>query len=260
MLMLFIPMSKQMRDIIPENEIILYLDIGNSSIKAAYKDELRWEQPDSFTIKNTSELVDWINQHHKYFKMVAIASVVEDTTQAIIERLDINKVQVFSIRDIPANLLDYKTPKTLGIDRFFTCYGAVAQANKPVVVIDAGTACTIDYMSEDFVFRGGIIMPGIGILEKAIRDYAPKLPTVLRSIPDEWPGKSTKTSLRWGLYGAFRDSIQTALQKYEEQFGDFDLVITGGAAEWVNTILERESKVRPMLIFEGMQSFLKDYP
>lgn len=248
-----------MNDIIPGKDNILYLDIGNSSIKAAYKEDLNWIRPDSFKIKNASELVEWINQHQKEFRLVVIASVVRDTTQAIIDRLDIEKVRVFSIDDIPVDLLDYKTPDTLGMDRFFACYGAVAQTSKPAVVIDAGTACTVDYMSGDFVYRGGLIMPGIGILEKSIRNFAPALPAVLRSVPDEWPGKSTKESLRWGLYGAFRDSVHTTLQRYEERYNDYDLMITGGEAEWLSSILERESKVRPMLVFEGMQFFLEDY-
>lgn len=248
-----------MSSIIPENKSTLYLDIGNSSIKAAYREDLHWKRPDSFMINSASDLVDWINQHHKDFGTIVIASVVEDSTRAILGRLQTEEVRVLSIGDIPGDLLDYKTPETLGIDRFFTCYGAVVQTSKPAVVIDAGTACTIDYMSGDFVYRGGVIMPGIGILEKALRNFAPQLPAVLRSIPDEWPGKSTKDSLCWGLYGTYRDSIQGILKRYEEQFEDFDLMITGGAAEWVGDILGQDVKIRPMLIFEGMQFFLKDY-
>lgn len=248
-----------MSNIIPNKENILYLDIGNSSIKAAYKEELDWERPDSFLIKNAAELVGWINEHRRNFGSVVISSVVEDTTKAIVERLDIKEVRVLSIDDIPSELLDYKTPATLGIDRFLSCYGAVALTGNPVVVIDIGTACTIDYMSSDFVFRGGVIMPGIGILEKSIRDYAPGLPAVLRSIPEKWPGKSTKESLKLGLYGMYRDSIRAALSKYEEQFDNFDVVITGGAADWMSSILDRESKIRPILIFEGMRAFLDDY-
>ena len=248
-----------MRNIIPEKDNVLYLDIGNSSIKAAYKEELNWVRPDSFKISNAKELVDWINKHDKKFGRVVIVSVVQDTTRAIADQLSIDNVRLLTVKDIPMDLLDYNTPETLGLDRFFACYGAVAQTSKPAVVIDAGTACTIDYMSGDFVFRGGIIMPGIGILEESLRKFAPELPTVLRSIPDEWPGKSTKASLRWGLYGAFADSIQAALKKYEVKFDDFDLMITGGAAEWLSTTLQKESKVKPMLVFEGIHYFLEDY-
>ena len=247
-----------MNDIIPDKNNILYLDSGNSSIKAAYKEDLNWTRPDSFKIRNASELVEWINRHHMDFGMVVIASVVSKTTQAIVDRLEIEKVRVLTVKDIPVDLLDYKTPDTLGIDRFFACYGAVAQTSKPVVVIDAGTACTIDYMSGDFVFRGGVIMPGIGILEKALRDYAPNLPAVLRTLPEKWPGKSTKTSLRWGLYGSYADGIMGALKKHEESFDSFEVFVTGGSAEWLATILPMEPKVRPMLIFEGIQYFLED--
>jgi len=248
-----------MSSIIPDKKNILFLDIGNSSIKAAYREDLHWKRPDSFRINSASDLVGWINEHHKDFGTIVIASVVQDLTQAILERLQTKNVRVFSIDDIPKDLLDYNTPETLGIDRFFTCYGAVAQTSKPAVVVDAGTACTIDYMSADFVYRGGIIMPGIGILEKSVRKFAPRLPTVLRSIPDEWPGKSTKDSLRWGLYGVYRDGIISALGKYREEFEDFDLMLTGGDAEWISSTLGMEAKVRPMLIFEGMHFFLKDY-
>lgn len=248
-----------MRNIIPKKNNILYLDIGNSSIKAAYKEELNWVRPDSFKISNAKELVDWINRHEKDFEMVVIVSVVQKTTRAIADRLSIDKIRILTVKDIPSDLLDYKTPETLGLDRFFACYGAVAQTSKPAVVIDAGTACTIDYMSGDFIFRGGIIMPGIGILEESLRKFAPELPTVLRSIPDEWPGKSTKASLGLGLFGAFADSIQAALYKYEKQYDDFDLVMTGGAAEWLSSSLQKVSKVRPMLVFEGIHYFLEDH-
>lgn len=248
-----------MSSIIPPDSNTLYLDIGNSSIKAAYREDLKWERPNSNLISNASELVAWINQHQKNFSSVVVSSVVKKTTDAILNLLKSEKVRVFSNDDIPADLLDYRTPDTLGIDRFFSCYGAVAQTSKPAVVIDAGTACTIDYMSGDFVFRGGVIMPGIGILENSIRKHAPQLPTVLPSIPGEWPGKTTKDSLRWGLYGGYRDSILAVLEKFEQQFDDFDLMITGGSGEWISEVLDRESKVHPMLIFEGMHFFLEDY-
>lgn len=248
-----------MNSIIPEKKNILYLDIGNSSIKVAYRQDLQWRQPESAILNGVSDLVEWFRQHEQDFSIVVIASVVKESAEQIRKYLPDEKVRLLSIGDIPRDLLDYKTPDTLGIDRFLTCYGAVAQTNKPVVVIDAGTACTVDYMSGDFVYRGGVIMPGIGILEESLRKHAPGLPAVLRSIPKNWPGKSTKESLRWGLYGVYRDGIRAILERYEEQFDDFDLIITGGASEWMNEVLDRPAKVRSMLIFEGMYFFLEDY-
>lgn len=248
-----------MSSIIPEEKNRLYLDIGNSTIKAAYREELQWKRPEAAVLSSATDLVAWINRHEKDFGTIVIASVVKESTDVFVDRLQSEAVRLLSIEDIPKDLLDYKTPQTLGIDRFLTCYGAVAQSSKPVVVVDAGTACTIDYMSGDFVYRGGVIMPGIGILEKALRTSAPSLPAVLRTVPKDWPGKSTKESLRWGLYGSYRDSIQSMLDRYEAKFDEFDLIVTGGASEWVSEVLERPSKIRPMLIFEGMHLFLEDY-
>ena len=103
-------------------------------------------------------------------------------------------------------------------------------------------------------------MPGMAILEKGLEQYAPKLPTVIRMVPGSWPGKNTESSIQWGLAGFFRDGIEAALRRYEEQYGDFDLSATGGDAEWVSSLLSREAKVRPNLIFEGMYRFIEDYP
>lgn len=252
-------MSKRITNIIPSENSILYIDIGNTSIKAAYKDGVQWKYPGREKLRTASDLVEWANQHQKEFELTVVCSVVPDITNAIREGLNSNRIRVFSAEDIPEDLILYETPGTLGIDRFFACYGALSYTPKAVVVIDAGTACTIDYMTPDSVFVGGVIMPGIGILEKALKEQAPELPSVGRHLPEVWPGRSTRTSLQWGLSGAFKDSLEAALDRYEEQFEEFELNITGGDAQWISQVVDRESKVRPNLIFEGIYRYLEDY-
>ena len=248
-----------MDNFIPNSSTTLFLDVGNTSIKAAYKEGMEWENPDQVNVDNANDLIVWINRNREKFERVVISSVVPDVTELVVNKLQSVSCHVFEPSDIPAELLDYETPKTLGIDRFFACYGAITHTNKAAVVIDSGTACTVDYMSADEVYRGGIIMPGIHILEQSLHKFAPNLPHVRRFIPDQWPGKSTKESLQWGLAGMVKKSIEGYLDDYASSFEDFDVVITGGTAEWVASILDREAKVRPMLVFEGMQRFLEYY-
>ncbi len=252
-------MSKQVRNIIPSEDSILYIDIGNTSIKAAYKEGVQWKYPDAGRTATANDLVKWANSHQKKFDLTVVCSVVRETTEALKEGLDSQLLRVFTADDIPEELLNYQTPETLGIDRFFACYGALSHTPGAVVVIDAGTACTVDYMSADAVFMGGVIMPGIGMMEDALRTKTPKLPVVDRSLPETWPGRSSRSSLQWGVTGTFKNSIETFLGRYEEEFGDFTLHITGGDADWLSRIIERESRVRGILVFEGMYHFLEDY-
>lgn len=188
---------------------------------------------------------------------MVLSSVVEKTTRQIIEHdLSIDLITV-ETDDLSPELLDYSTPQTLGIDRYLACYGAVALQHSSVVVIDAGTACTIDYMSADNVFYGGVIMPGISAMEQAVKLHAPALPEVARTIPEVWPGKSTQDSLQWGLAGAFADSLKAALARYREAFGPFDLVLTGGDAQWLSMVIKTNLRIEPLLVFKGMKCFIE---
>lgn len=252
-------MSKPESNIIPDDSLTLYLDIGHTSIKASYQEGLKWAEAVRFNTREYSKLVKWIDHHDSDFGLIIVVSVVPDVSKALVSRIRSIPVRILKYEDIPDDLLHYDTPERLGLDRFFACYGAVAHTNKSVVVIDAGTACTIDYMSENYEFNGGVITPGIGIVEKSLQKYVPNLPVVSREVPEIWPGKSTRSSLQWGIAGLYRDSLNAMIERYGREQGGFEVVLTGGDVEWIQPMLSRDSKVRPMLVFEGIKRFLEDY-
>lgn len=235
----------------------LYLDIGNSSIKGAYKAGTQWMILTDERIFTALELVNWIQKHPDSFDEIIIASVRDDVTQAIIKELKDQNVLEISVSDIPRDLLNYKSPKTLGIDRFLSCYGATGQTNKSVVVIDAGTATTIDFMDQDDIYHGGVIIPGIWGFSEVLPRKAPTLPFVEFEIPKQWPGKNTVDSLKWGLAGFYEFGVLGILKKYEEEFGDYELFLTGGDATVLEELLNKDSKVRPFLVFEGLERMIR---
>ncbi|MEX0995109.1 MAG: type III pantothenate kinase, partial [Balneolaceae bacterium] len=142
---------------------------------------------------------------------------------------------------------------------YLTCLGASFQTSRPVVVIDAGSACTVDFMTEDGVYIGGVIMPGLDAIIEAARRNLPSLPKSDYQLPDSWPGTSTLDSLRWGTTGAFWAAIQSYLGKFEVRFGKYDLFVTGGGADVIRQLARAEGdyklKIRPNLIFEGMEKY-----
>lgn len=252
-------MSKPGRNIIPGDGNILYLDIGHSAIKAACRRGMEWVNPERFSPEHAEKLLQWIQGHEQEFDLIVAVSVVPGAVEKIREHLPSIPIRKMKNEDIPGELMNYDTPESLGLDRFFACYGAVAHTSRAVVVIDAGTACTVDYMSENYVYYGGVILPGIGIVEKSVKKYVPNLPGVPRTVPEIWPGKSTRESLRWGMAGMYRETLNGFIGRYRDASHPFEIVLTGGDVEWIQPLIEGEAKVRPMLVFEGIKRFLEDY-
>ncbi len=231
----------------------LYLDVGNSSIKGAYKKGANWEAIHAQRNYTASELIQWIDSHPESFSHIVLASVRADVREAIRKQLSHVKLIELDVKDIPRDLLNYETPETLGIDRFLACYGATSQTSNSVVVIDAGTALTIDFMDQDDVYHGGVIAPGLAAFGEILPQKAPALPNVEMDIPKIWPGKSTVDSLKWGQSGFYKMAVESILKKYESEFGHFELFITGGNGSFIESLLEDESKLRPFLVFDGMK-------
>lgn len=238
----------------------LFLDVGNSAVKGAYKQGVNWEPVPSPKIRTARELVEWIEEHPESFSRIILAGVRSEVQQALKNEFfsaDIAFREILN-DDIPRSLLDYETPGTLGIDRFLACYGATFQTENAVVVIDAGTATTIDYMGRDKIFRGGVIAPGLKGFSQALTREAPALPKVDVEIPKIWPGKSTADSLKWGQAGFYKFAIEGILKRYEKKFGEFDLFITGGNGKLIQQLLSSESKLRPYLVFDGLEQLVSE--
>jgi type III pantothenate kinase len=234
----------------------IYLDIGNSYIKAAKQGEIGWNVLRHVRTVSVDILAEFISGIDEVEKVV-VSSVRQDVVDELEYRLDGKTFLNITSSLIPPYYLDYDTPRTLGIDRFLACLGAGGLTSKNVVVIDAGTACTVDLMTSDKIFRGGVIMPGLDLFHKSMRQNLVELPPVERRLPDKWPGKSTRESLQWGINGVFLMSILSCIDRYERELGGVDVYVTGGDAVFILEHLgkERQIKHRSDLIFEGMVNF-----
>lgn len=130
------------------------------------------------------------------------------------------------IRDrssIPVSL-DVEFPERVGLDRLLNAVAANAlrPASRPAIVIDSGTATTVNYISSDGIFRGGAILPGLEMSAKALNYYTAVLPRIpvqdLGGTPPVAPGRNTREAIRnglyWGQVGAIRELVhQTCLQQ-----------------------------------------------
>lgn len=235
----------------------LYLDIGNTFLKMARRENSGWQTVFEGELERLDELRDAIETVSKS-KKIFVSSVRKDITKWLNKSFPNLLIREYKTSDIPAKKLSYDTPETLGLDRFLVCLGAFKQSKtKNVIVIDAGSACTVDLMTEDGVYRGGVIMPGLKLIQHAMEKRLPELPIVPGIVPKTWPGKSTVECIEWGVNGGFMMAIRGFINQYRSMIDDPDMYVTGGDAEslvkWMGD--EEELIHSRHLIWEGMEEF-----
>lgn len=228
-------------------------------MKLAERNGTDWQVLFDGELNRIIDLSSIIKSRKKREKII-ISSVRKDVTKTLRQTLSDHVIQEFTTSDIPAKMLDYKTPRTLGLDRFLVSLAAWKDSGKKnVIVIDAGSACTVDFMTKSGVYRGGIIMPGLQILKQTMKNKLPELPQASDSIPDHWPGKSTIECIEWGVNGGFVMAIQGFIQKYRSMAGKPEIYITGGNAKQIIDWMKAEENLHhnKNLLWDGLEELGK---
>ena len=149
--------------------------------------------------------------------------------------------------------LDYPKPKTIGADRLADAAGAVARYGAPVLVMDFGTALTAAVVTEDRVWRGGVIAPGFPLMRDYLFERTAKLPRMrIGSGKASKIGRSTEEAMRFGALVGYRGMVREIVAELKRNFKtDFKLVATGGFAKWVLKGLDLPFAIDPTLTLYG---------
>lgn len=123
---------------------------------------------------------------------------------------------------------------TLGQDRALCAVAAFARCQQACVVIDAGTAITVDFVDGQGVFQGGVIGPGLNMVLKAMHEHTAALPLLEFSPPDVARGvygKDTKHAMILGAMAAARGLVREAIERFAIDYEAYPQIIaTGGDA------------------------------
>lgn len=152
--------------------------------------------------------------------------------------------------------LSYETKETLGIDRLVCAAAAFhlyREKHRPIIVIDMGTATTIDYVSEDGVFKGGMIAPGIKSAYQGLLSAAPGLPRIDDLFAGELIGTSTEACVRSGVVMGHACMIRKVVEMMARQNKTKPVVVlTGGTSGMVAKGLPRTYIKDNNLILKGL--------
>tara|TARA_R100001143_G_C3361345_1_gene136891 strand:- start:73397 stop:74125 length:729 start_codon:yes stop_codon:yes gene_type:complete len=233
-----------------------YLDIGNTFYKMALYKNGEWSIIADGRINHAEELKSKMEVITSRDQLI-ISSVRKDILVFLKSIVLAESFIVIENKDVPSHRMDYKTPDTLGVDRFLVANAAFQESGKSVIVIDAGSAITIDLMNEQGVFMGGVILPGVRIQKQTVRDHLPELPEIGSMVPADWPGKSSKECLEWGIIGGLQFTINGFINRYLSTNNNADLYVTGGDSELFKKLIHSdiEFRWRKYLLFDGMRVF-----
>ncbi|WGH74064.1 type III pantothenate kinase [Tenacibaculum tangerinum] len=234
----------------------LIIDVGNTRVKAAV-----------FEIDTLKEIV-------VFGKQEIISELKKITSKYLIENSIVSSVASFTnkeqqeIKELLQPLFlnsktnipfknKYKTPKTLGVDRIALASAAVKKyPRKNVLVVDAGTCITYDFITKEGVYLGGAISLGIQMRYKALHTFTAKLPLLELEEFEKLIGNDTNSSIHSGVINGVSNEIEGIIKQYQEKYSDLTIVLTGGDTYFLSKQLKSVIFAHPNFVLEGLHTIL----
>lgn len=198
----------------------------------------------------------WLNIQGRENAAVIAASVNPRLDEAIARAVEevANRRVVWIGKDLelPIPVLS-DPPEQTGIDRVLNVAAAYEQMGKACVVVDAGTAITVDCCDDEGRFLGGAIAPGVRMQLDALHERTAQLPSVPFAAPSGPFGRSTEQAMLHGVYHGVRGMVKELVENYATELGQWpDVIATGGDAAALFTEWELVHAIAPDLTLYGM--------
>lgn len=239
----------------------LSIDIGNTFTKIAVFDNREIIHFKRFVGFGSAELELVL----KDFKIDnSIISTVDEDIEALELYLKKHTNYIRFSTNLSNGVLNkYKTPQTLGLDRWAAVLAAknIAQATT-CLVIDAGTCITYDVLEKDCSYNGGSISPGINMRFRAMHEFTGRLPLITFSSEESIPqGNTTETAMKNGVLQGVIHEIEGFIANNNKKTTALKVVLTGGDAAFLykqlqNSIFAAQIIIEPYLVLKGLNEVI----
>jgi type III pantothenate kinase len=248
---------------------LIAVDVGNARVKFALVESdcgealpqpsrtlqlsgrpLELERVETWLAQITSAEVSWW-----------IGSVNRSTVTRLVDHVrehrPRDRITMLAAGDLPL-AVDVERPDMVGVDRLLDALAAnhLRRRDRGAVVVDVGTAITVDAISPEGVFLGGSILPGIAMSARAMHEFTDLLPLVEMSELDSPPpalGAATIPAMQSGLFWGAVGAIRQLIERLAEHVGhDPQIFLTGGAGPAVAELLGRSAQHVPQLTLAGI--------
>ena len=149
-------------------------------------------------------------------------------------------------------------PSQVGSDRIVIAVAALAEYKAPLILMDMGTATTIEVVEPENVYLGGVIFPGVKVSLDALTSRAAQLPGISLDKPKQVIGKNTVDCMRSGMMFGTAAMIDGIVDRIEEELGHSStLVATGGMAQFITPLCKHEISLEKDLLLKGLNIIYK---
>jgi type III pantothenate kinase len=234
----------------------LVIDVGNTRVKTALFEGVKIQNHKVFLKEDIVSQLKKISKKHKImYAIISSVASISDKNLNVIEKL-FPLVELSHKLKLPFKN-KYKTPSTLGVDRI-ALIGAAIQSygNSSVLVIDAGSCITFDYVNDLKEYYGGAISPGVEMRYKALNTFTANLPLLKSGYPENLIGNSTENSIHSGIINGVLSEIEGVIEKYKAIDENLTVVLTGGDTNFLAKRLKNGIFANPNFLLEGLNYIL----
>jgi type III pantothenate kinase len=236
----------------------LIVDVGNTFVKFAVFKEDTLVKKHSFKLNQFIPEFITICKEFKYLQNCIISSVGKlDNESVKLIKTKCFVVFLDSSTKVPFENL-YKTPMTLGVDRIALVSASASQySNKNVLIIDAGTCITYDFINSENQYLGGAISPGIQMRYQSLNNFTANLPLLDTKLPENIIGNTTNEAIHSGVVLGILNEIKGAITIYKEKYTDLTVILTGGDAIFLSKQLKSSIFANSNFLLEGLNYILQ---
>jgi type III pantothenate kinase len=233
------------------NQRRVLMDAGNSSLKWVVVEAGQWRT------QGRCDYVDWgaLKAELTSGSDCFIASVTgperEQQLAALLDAMEISTTWLTSEASFADLKNTYQDPRQLGVDRWMGLIAARQRSREAVLVVSVGTAMTVDALTAEGVFLGGVIVPGVSLMRQALQQGTAGV-TVSGGLWQAFP-RTTADAVQSGIVAALCGAIRQQHARLAEIAGVFPhCMLTGGDAAIVSAHLDLAAETVPALVLEGI--------
>lgn len=236
----------------------LIIDVGNSWVKMAVYNDRQILHHKSMLQEDLKREVQKVMRAYPKIAHSMLAAV----TPVANEVIDLLKKNSETHVLHGASRLPFKnkygTPDTLGLDRIaLVAAASEAYPNTNVLIIDAGSCITYDFLNARGEYMGGAISPGIAMRYKSLNAFTANLPELEKTDTAELVGNSTDSSIHSGILNGVVSEVDGMIASYRSEYSKVTVILTGGDGQFLSKRLKNTIFAHSNFLLEGLNYLLE---
>lgn len=236
----------------------LIIDVGNTLVKLAVFDNNVLEFKKNCVKADFLSVLNEVSVAYPKIDNVIVSSVGNFSEGELLEIKNRFKVFVLTHKDSIPFINNYSSPETLGADRIALVSAAAVQyPGKNVLIIDAGSCITYDFLNSENEYLGGAISPGVKMRYKSLNTLTEKLPLLEPKKLNKFIGSSTESSMHIGVLQGIINEIEGFVSLYKEKHKELTIILTGGDTHFLLDSLKNDIFAASNFLLEGLNYILE---